>query len=60
MLSKTKTDLEKSIDSMKIEIDDLTKKNANLQNSFFRFYMGQQKLDKMLETQRAFFDKDGL
>ena len=22
--------------------------------------MGQQKLDKMLETQKAFFDKDGL
>ena len=60
MLSKTKIDLEKSIDNMKIEIDDLTKKNANLQNSFFRFHMGKQKLDKMLETQRAFFDKDGL
>ena len=40
MLPKTKIDLEKSIDSMKIEIDDLTKKNANLQNSFSRFYMG--------------------
>ena len=35
MLSKAKINLEKSIDSMKIEIDDLTKKNANLQNSFF-------------------------
>ena len=38
----------------------MTKKNVNLQNSFSRFYIGQQKLDKMLETQRAFFDKDGL
>ena len=35
---------------MKVEIDELTKNNANLQNSFSRFYMGQQKLDKMLET----------
>ena len=60
MLSKAKIELEKSIDSMKSELDDLTKKNVNLQNSFSRFYIGQQKLDKMLETQRALFDKDGL
>ena len=58
MLTKAKIELEKSIDSMKRELDDLTKKNVNLQNSFSRFYMGQQKLDKMLETQRAFFNKD--
>ena len=45
---------------MKVKIDDLSKKNTNLQNSFSRFYMGQQKLDRMLETQSAFFDKDGL
>ena len=31
-----------------------------MRNSFSRFYMGQQKLDRMLETQRALFDKDGL
>ena len=43
-----------------MEIDKLTKKNTNLQKSFFGFYMGQQKLDRMLETQRAFFDKDDL
>ena len=60
LLSKAKNDLEKNIHCMKIEIDELTKKNTNLQNSFSRFYMGQQKLDRMLETQRAFFDKDGL
>ena len=40
-----------------MEIDKLTKKNTNLQNSFSGFYMGQQKLDRMLETQRAFFIK---
>ena len=45
---------------MKIEIDGLTKKNANLPNSFSRFYMGQQKLDKILEIQIEFFDKDDL
>ena len=45
---------------MKNELDVLAKKNENLQNSFSRFSMGQQKLDMMLETQRAFFDKDGL
>ena len=60
MFSKTKIDIGKSINSMKNEIDYLTKKNSNLQNSFSRFYMGQKKLDRMLETQRAFFDKDGL
>ena len=59
-LSKAKIYLEKNIDCMKVEIDELTKKNTNLQNSFSRFYIGQQKLDRMLETQRAFFDKDGL
>ena len=41
-LSKAKSDLEKNIDCMKIKIDELTKKNTNLQNSFSRFYMGQQ------------------
>ena len=56
-LSKVKIDLEKSNDSMKIEIANLTKKNANLQTLFSRFYIGQQKFDRMLETQRAFFDK---
>ena len=60
LLSKAKNDLEKNIDCMKIEIDELTKKNTNLQNSFSKFYIGQQKLDRMLETQRAFFDKNGL
>ena len=60
MLTKAKIELEKNLDSMKSELDVLTKKNENLQNSFSRFYMGQQKLDMMLETQRAFFDKDGL
>ena len=45
---------------MKVEIDELTKKHTNLQNSFYRFYIGQQKLDRMFETQKAFFDKDGL
>ena len=60
MLTKAKIELEKNLDSMKSELDVLTKKNVNLQNSFSRFYMGQQKLDMMLETQRAFFDKDGL
>ena len=60
VLYRAKIDLENNIDSMKIEIDYLTEKNVNLQNSFSRFYMGQQKLDKMLEMQRAFFDKDGL
>ena len=60
LLFRTKIDLEKNIDSMKVEINELTKKNTNLQNSFSRFYMGQQKLDGMLETQKAFFDKNGL
>ena len=60
LLPKVKNDLKKNIDCMKIDIDELTKKNTNLQNFFFRFYIGQQKLDRMLETQRAFFDKDGL
>ena len=55
VLYRAKIDLENNIDSMKIEIDYLTEKNVNLQNSFSRFYMGQQKLDKMLETQRGFF-----
>ena len=50
MLTKAKIELEKNIDSMKSELDDLTKKNDNLQNLFSRFYMGQQKLDMMLET----------
>ena len=40
LLPMAKIDREKSIDSMTILIDDLTKKNANLQNSFSRFYMG--------------------
>ena len=48
-LTKTKIDLKKKMDDMKIEIDNMTKKN--LQNSFSRFYMGQQKLDNMFETQ---------
>ena len=39
-LSKAKIDLEKNIDNMKVKIDELTKKNTNLQNSLFRFYMG--------------------
>ena len=56
VLSRAKIDLEKIIDSMKIKIDDLTKKNVNLQNSFSKFYLEQQKL----ETQKAFFDIDGL
>ena len=60
LLFKAKNDLEKNIDCMKIEIDELTKKHTNLQNSFYRFYIGQQKLDRMFETQKAFFDKDGL
>ena len=60
MLTKAKIELEKNIDSMKSKLDDLTKRNDNLQNSLSKFYMGQQKLDMMLETQRAFFDKDGL
>ena len=33
LFSKAKIDLENNIDSMKIEIDELTKKNTNLQNS---------------------------
>ena len=37
LLSKAKNDLEKNIHCMKIEIDELTKKNSNLQNSFSRF-----------------------
>ena len=41
LLSKPKNDLENNIDCMKIEIDELTKKNTNLQNSFSRFYMRQ-------------------
>ena len=41
LLSKAKNDLENNIDYMKIEIDELTKKNTNLQNSFSRFYMRQ-------------------
>ena len=45
---------------MKIEIDDLNKNKSNLQNSFFIFYIGQQKFDNMLEIQRAFFDENGL
>ena len=60
MLTKAKIELEKNLDSMKNELDVLAKKNENLQNSFSRFSMGQQNLDMMLETQRAFFDKDGL
>ena len=40
LLSTAKNDLEKNIDCMKIEIDELTKKNTNLQNSFSRFYIG--------------------
>ena len=33
LLSKAKSDLKKNIDCMKVEIDVLTKKNTNLQNS---------------------------
>ena len=43
LLFRTKIDLEKNIDSMKVEIDELTKKNTNLQNSFSRFYIGPTK-----------------
>ena len=46
LLFKAKNDLKKNIDCMKIEIDELTKKNTNLQNSFTKFYMGQQKLNR--------------
>ena len=60
MLTKAKIELEKNLECMTSELDVLSKKNENLQNSFSRFYMGQQKLDMMLETQRAFFDKNGL
>ena len=56
----TNDGLKKKIDKLQVNIDDLTKKNTNLDNSFTRFYMAQQKLNNMLETQRAFFDKDGL
>ena len=58
-LSMTNNDLKKRVDELQVNIDDLTKKNTNLHNSFTRFYMAQQKLNNMLETQRAFFDKDG-
>ena len=37
----TSTSCDSNIDCMKIEIDELTKKNTNLQNSFSRFYIGQ-------------------
>ena len=40
MLTKAKIELEKNLDGMKSELDVLTKKNVNLQNSFSRFYMG--------------------
>ena len=56
----TNNDLQKRVDELQVNIDDLTKKNTNMHNSFTRFYMVQQKLNNMLETQRAFFDKDGL
>ncbi|KAH1082758.1 hypothetical protein J1N35_022519, partial [Gossypium stocksii] len=35
-------------------------KNKNLHNSFSMFHIRQQKLNHMLESQRAFFDKSGL
>ena len=60
MLSKAKIDLEKSIDSMKIEIDDWLRKMLTCKTLFSRFYIGQQKLDRMLETQKAFIGKYGL
>ena len=43
MLTKAKIELEKNLDNMKNELDVLAKKNENLQNSFSRFSMGQQK-----------------
>ena len=52
LLFRTQVDLQKKVDSMKMEIDELTKKSTNLQNSFSRFYMSQQKLDRMFETQK--------
>ena len=59
-LIKTKSDLEKKIEDLKLDINDLNKKNANLHSSYSRFHMRQQKLNNMLETQRVLFDKDGL
>ena len=44
MLTKAKIELENNLDSMKSELDVLTKKNENLQNSFSRFYMGNKSL----------------
>ncbi|XVF82544.1 hypothetical protein PTKIN_Ptkin16aG0058400 [Pterospermum kingtungense] len=60
ILTKDKIELEENVRSMKLEIEDLTKKNKNLHDLFSIFYMSQQKLNDMLETRRAFFDKDGL
>ena len=51
---------ETKINDMQVQIDDLNKKNENLHNSFTKFHMSHQKLNDMLETQRAFFDKDGI
>ena len=59
-LSMTNSNLIKKVDELQVNVDDLTIKNKNLHNSFTKFYMSQQKLNDMLETQRAFFDKNGL
>ena len=43
--------MEKKIEDLKLEVDDLSKKNTNLQNSFSKFYTRQQKFNNMLKIE---------
>jgi gag-polypeptide of LTR copia-type/Zinc knuckle len=59
-LTKVNIDYKTKVNELQVQIDDLNKKNENLQKSFSKFYMGTKKLNEILDAQRASFDRDGL
>ncbi|EOY32246.1 Uncharacterized protein TCM_039890 [Theobroma cacao] len=59
-LVKTRIELENNVKNMQVKMNEMKKKDRSLHDTFVRFKDSQQKLNDIMELQKAFFNEEGL